>query len=166
MNRRKLKLCIAVLFGFGITGLQAQAVIPASGGDASGSGGTVSYTIGQLVYTTNSGSGGSVIQGIQQPFEISVISGLPDDLGSLFSLSVYPNPTSGLLVLKTSSSGPLSGLGLQYKLFDIKGNLLDNRKLKSNETDIDLGSFLPAAYFLKVFRDNKEIKTFKIIKNQ
>ncbi|MFT6196114.1 MAG: hypothetical protein ACJAXY_000429, partial [Nonlabens sp.] len=44
--------------------MYSQQTIPTSGGDATGSGGSSSYTVGQLVYTTNTGSG-TVIQGVQ-----------------------------------------------------------------------------------------------------
>jgi hypothetical protein len=44
--------------------IQAQDAIPVSGGEAAGSGDTVSYSVGQLVYTTNIGSG-TVTQGVQ-----------------------------------------------------------------------------------------------------
>ena len=40
-----------------ISPIYAQQTIPASGGDAAGSGGSFSYSVGQLVYTTNLGSG-------------------------------------------------------------------------------------------------------------
>ena len=45
--------------------MYSQETIPASGGAAIGSGGTSSYSVGQLVYTTNTGSG-TVTQGVQQ----------------------------------------------------------------------------------------------------
>ena len=38
--------------------LHAQESVPATGGDGSGSGGSTSYTIGQVVYTTNTGGNG------------------------------------------------------------------------------------------------------------
>ena len=46
MQYKKLKLNAILFLGLGLTGLQAQEAISASGGDASGSGGTVIYTIG------------------------------------------------------------------------------------------------------------------------
>ena len=59
------KLLIAFcLFVLGMT-IQAQNAIPAAGGNAAGAGGTVSYTVGQAVYTTNTGTTGSVVQGVQ-----------------------------------------------------------------------------------------------------
>lgn len=70
MNHFKAKLCILFVFCLGSSSLQAQQTVPATGGIATGSGGTVSYTVGQAVYTTQTGSGGTITQGVQQPFEI------------------------------------------------------------------------------------------------
>ena len=76
----------------------SQEAIPASGGDASGVGGTLSYTVGQLVYTNNSGNNGSVAQGVQQPYEISTTVGIEITNISLDFIA-YPNPTSSNIVL-------------------------------------------------------------------
>ncbi len=46
----------------------AQEGATAAGGDASGSGGTVAYSVGQVAYTSNTGSTGSVSQGVQQAY--------------------------------------------------------------------------------------------------
>jgi hypothetical protein len=43
--------------------IYTQETIPTSSGDATGSGGSSSYTVGQLVYIINTGSG-TVIQGV------------------------------------------------------------------------------------------------------
>jgi hypothetical protein len=60
---------------FSLSTIHAQEAIPAGGGNASGSGGSASYSVGQVVYTTNTGTNGSAAQGVQQPYEISVVSG-------------------------------------------------------------------------------------------
>jgi hypothetical protein len=56
-------------------GLAMQNTIPAAGGNAKGSGGSASFTVGQIFYTKLSGTNGTVIQGIQQPYEISMPNG-------------------------------------------------------------------------------------------
>lgn len=62
MQNKTLRLVIVFLFSFGLTSIQAQVAILPSGGNATGSG-SVSYTVGQVVYTTNSNSNGSVALG-------------------------------------------------------------------------------------------------------
>ena len=46
--------------------LGQQAVVTA-GADATGTGGTVSYSVGQVVYQTHTVTNGSVAEGMQQP---------------------------------------------------------------------------------------------------
>lgn len=103
----------------GMSGLHAQETISTSGGNAAGSGGTVSYTLGQIVYTTNTGTTGSVSQGVQQLYEISEVTSV--DEGKTMNLSAYPNPTTDYLSL-TIESEDLKDLSFQ--LYDMSGNLL------------------------------------------
>jgi hypothetical protein len=140
--------------------IQAQEATPVTGGNASGSGGTVSYTVGQVVYSSSTGSNGSVAQGVQQPFEISVVTTIEEAKG--ISLCVaYPNPTKDYVVLKIDGD-----IKTEYiaSLFDTNGKLLESKKIKGNETIIVMDHLVSAVYFLKVINNNKEVKTFKIIK--
>ena len=149
------------LFGFGTT-MQAQNTIPASGGNVSGGGGTVSYSVGQVVYTTNIGSNGSVAQGVQQPFEISVVTSIEEAKGISLEIVLYPNPATDFIMLKIENCEIEN---LSYQLFDINGNLLLSNKVEGNETNIAMSNLVSATYFLKVTDNKKVIKTFKIIKN-
>jgi len=164
VRHKKVKLCAILLFGLGLTGLHAQEAIPASGGNASGSGGSSSYSVGQMVYTTNTGTNGSVAQGVQQPFEISVVTGIDEAKDITLQCMAFPNPTIDNLNLKVDASTTLSIQSLSYQLFDVSGKLLETKKVEGSETSIAMGSLVPATYFLKVIQNNKEIKTFKIIK--
>lgn len=166
MQHKKLKLSAVFLIIVGLSGLQAQEAIPATGGNASGSGGTASYTVGQVVYTTNTGTTGSVAQGVQQPYEISVVSGIEQAKGINLECTAYPNPTTDFFTLRVEN---YDNENLSYQLFDISGNLLENKKLTINETIITMANRVAAIYFLKVIQtkntSSQEIKTFKIIKN-
>jgi hypothetical protein len=164
VRHKKVKLCAILLFGLGLTGLHAQEAIPASGGNASGSGGSSSYSVGQMVYTTNTGTNGSVAQGVQQPFEISVVTGIDEAKDITLQCMAFPNPTIDNLNLKVDASTTLSIQSLSYQLFDLNGKLLESKKVEDSETRIAMSNLIPATYFLKVIQNNKEIKTFKIIK--
>jgi len=159
MKHKKVKLSV-LLLGLGLTA-QAQQATTATGGDASGSGGTVAYSVGQIVYTTNTGTNGSVAQGVQQPYEISIVTGLEDTQISL-NVQAYPNPTTNYLTLNV---GNLELSTLNFQLFDISGKLVESRKIISSTETIAMGNLSNATYFLKVSNNNKELKTFKIIKN-
>jgi len=159
MQRKKVVFSIALMFGFGLSGLQAQEAISTAGGNASGSGGSASYSVGQVVYTTNNGTSGSVAQGVQQPYEIFAV-GIKETSMNI-SLTVYPNPTADNLTLQIKD---FNNVKLTYQLFDMNGKLLENKKIIGNETSIVMSNLVPANYFLKVTKGNKEVKTFKIIK--
>ena len=162
MRHKKLKLSALLLIGLGLTGLHAQEAVPATGGEASGTGGSASYSVGQTVYSTHTGTNGSVAEGVQQPFEISIVTEIEEAKNINLECTVYPNPTTEFLMLKVES---YKAENLSYQLYDMNGKLLERRKLTGNETEIKMQHLVPAIYFLKVTNNNKEIKIFKIIKN-
>ena len=140
----------------------SQNAIPASGGNASGAGGSVSYSIGQVVYKLNAGTNGSVSQGVQQPYEISVVTSNKGTENIQLEIAVFPNPVRDNLTLRISGDVPIQCFAYMY---DIYGNLLLTKKIDGNETSVSMDDFLPGTYFLKVAQGNKEVKTFKIVKN-
>ncbi|SDH69117.1 Por secretion system C-terminal sorting domain-containing protein [Flavobacterium omnivorum] len=160
MNTKKIKIVVLFLLGFGLLTAQAQQAITATGGDASGSGGTVAYSVGQIVYTTNTGTNGSVAQGVQQSYIISIVLGIEDNATKL-ELTAYPNPTTNFLTLNVGNA-ELSTL--RFQLYDISGKLIESRKIISSTETIGMENLPSAIYFLKVANNNQEVKTFKIIK--
>jgi hypothetical protein len=79
----------------------------------------------KVVYTTNTGTNGSVAQGVQQPFEISNVTGLEEANNISLIVSVYPNPTTDFLILEIEGD-----VKTQYfvSLYDMQGKLLQNKK--------------------------------------
>ncbi len=151
-----------LFFVFFFSTISAQEAVISSGGDGSGSGGSVSYSVGAVVYTTNTGTSGSVAQGVQHPYEIYVVTGIEEVQGIDLEISAYPNPVTDYLILKVDDENLI---GATYLLYNLEGRLLENNELVNNETHIYMNKLKPATYFLKVFNNNKEIKTFKIVKN-
>jgi hypothetical protein len=143
----------------GLGGLHAQQTVTTTGDEATGTGGTASYSVGQVVYTTNTGTNGSVAQGVQQPYEISTTVGINETTINL-ELSVYPNPTTDFLTLKVEKTE-----GLSIQLYDLQGKVITSKTLNSTSTNISLEAQPSAIYFLKVTKNNHLVKTFKIIKN-
>jgi hypothetical protein len=142
--------------------IQAQETVAASGGSAAGSGGTVSYTVGQLDYTECTNTSGTITQGVQQPYEIYVVTSTEDNQGIELDVMIYPNPASDFLKLIVKESN-YKKLACQF--FDSNGRLLFASEIIDKETVIQTGELTPAEYYLKVTDSDNEIKTFKIIKN-
>ncbi len=135
------------------TNMNAQQTTNSAGGDASGEGGTSSYTVGQIVYTTASGIGGSSSQGVQQVYDIEVITGNEITNVSL-DMNTYPNPTTDILTLTVANPTDLS-----YQLFDLQGNKVENNEIIQSETQINLERQPTAIYLLKILQDNTTLKT-------
>ncbi len=158
-----LKLILnTALFVFFLTTANAQVGFSSFGGDASGTGGSISFTAGQVVYTAHTGVSGSITQGVQQPYEISLIAGIETPYDINLTLSVYPNPVTDFLYLNVMN---FSSQKLNYHLYDINGSTIEMKRIVSDITNINMRNFTPASYFLKVMDGNEIIKTYKIIKN-
>ncbi len=158
-HKKTITSVVFILLGLG--GLHAQETVTTSGGDATGTGGTASYTVGQVVYTTNTGTNGSVAQGVQQPYEIATTVGINETAINL-EMNVYPNPTNNYLQLKVDSEKLEN---LNFQLIDLQGKVIENKKVSSTTTSINVESLPKAIYFLSVVKNNQIVKTFKIIKN-
>ena len=148
------------MFGCSIISIQAQQTTVSAGGDASGIGGTFSYSIGQVVYTYNYGTDVIVAQGIQQPFEISTL-GL-DNYQINLVMQTYPNPTKDYLVLNVHD---IDLSNMIFQLYDVNGRLIETRTMFSPIETICMMNLPSSVYVLKVINNNKEVKSFKIIKN-
>jgi Secretion system C-terminal sorting domain len=141
--------------------INAQEAVLTSGGNASNASGSVSYSVGQVVYNYGFGSNGTVSQGVQQPFEISSLGTNSFPEISL-QMSVYPNPTIANATLKIQG---FDSENYQYQLLDINGKTIANNQITNSETSISLENLSSAIYFLNVLENNKTIKIIKIIKN-
>jgi hypothetical protein len=162
-NKYKVRIHIVILLSFSLFSLSAQQSVHVAGGNSIGSDGSVvSYTIGQVVCSSITANNGSVLQGVQQPYEISVVTSIEDAKNINLFITTYPNPTTDYLTLKIED---FDISNLSYQLYDINGKLLQNQQITSTQTSIVTSNLVPAAYFVRVIQENKEIKIFKIIKH-
>jgi hypothetical protein len=162
MKQKNILIIIITVFSFNIVALKGQETIATSAGNFTGSGGSVSYTIGQVAYSSLSGTNGSVVQGVQQPYEISLVTSVENTEEITLNWIVYPNPTSNTIKLSVESP---DFDNMSYRLFDNNGKLIQDVKVESEETEISMYNLVPSIYFLRVIKNKKELKTFKIIKN-
>ena len=172
-HKKRIKTTLLLLWGI-LIALNAQQTIPASGGDAKGTGGKVSYTIGQIAYTISNEQIVSITQGVQQPYEISEITGIEIDETINIQCSAYPNPVSDYLIISIEG---VTDFDCIASLYNLNGKVLKIKKLKTQETTINVGNLKPGTYFIKIVQidnpalnqsENVEsqqiIRTFKIIK--
>lgn len=169
---KRLGLASIITLAVPLSTVSAQECMNSTGGNHSGTGGSISYTLGQVEYATYNGTTGSLAQGVQQPYEISVVIGLEEAKGISLSISAYPNPTNDFITLSINDNVQTRHAlsQLSFQLYDMYGKLLRNGKITGNETSIAMSKLVPATYFVKVVKTShdlsqQKIKTFKIIKH-
>ena len=153
---------IIILFlGLLTSTLNAQQTIPTTGGNGSSSTGSISYSVGQIGYTTATSSTGSIALGVQHAYEISVVSGVEDFEDINLVVSAYPNPTIDFLHLQIPN---FRGSNMRYQLFDMNGKIIRTQDIEYSVTRISMESLATSTYFLRVLEEDNTIKIFKIIK--
>ena len=82
MKQTKSFLYILLLNSFWPQIVRSGKTIPVKGETASGTGSAVTHTLGKFVLKVITGTATSLIQGVQQPFEISIITIIekPEDI--------------------------------------------------------------------------------------
>ena len=137
-----------------------HSTINATGGDISSEEGNVSYSLGQVFYSSYESSEYSITEGVQQPLVIRI-----EPLGKKdkkLKLVAYPNPVTDYFTIESSDYKDRS---LTYHLMDLNGRIIKNDDIKENGTQVNISS-LPVGFYLLVVSDNgTRIKTIKIIKN-
>lgn len=156
----KTTICVLSLLLIGVSvPVSAQASI-SIGGNASGSSGNASYSIGQTFYETMTSTSGSVSDGVQQPFEITATLGSEITEINL-NFKIYPNPTPDILYLKV---GFVDYKKYRYELYDSSGKVLIDNAVRESQVSIAMASYPAAIYYLKIIKDNKVVKIFKVLK--
>lgn len=157
MKNKKLKFSV-LLLPLSLASF-AQQGSAAAGGDGSGSGGSVAYSVGQVVYTMNTGTNGSANEGVQQPYEI-LTTEVKESKYSI-ALTAFPNPATHSLTLQIDH---YNNEEMNYQLFDAQGKLLATKSITAKQTQIDMNAYAAGAYFINVIQTNQKIQSFKIIK--
>jgi len=155
----KTLLVISIL-GLSLTSY-AQKSLNCSGGNSQNNNGTISFSIGQVFYTSNINSNGTIQQGVQLASEIFTITGTENKNIEL-NIQTYPNPASEYVLLQINETD-LSNYS--FLLYNLEGKLISKKSNLDNLTRISLNDQNSTLYILKICRKDQEIKTFKIIRN-
>lgn len=160
----KLKQILVCVFSVACMGTYAQSGFVSAGADGANENGSVSYSVGQIVYQSHESSDGlmSLTQGVQQPYTISSLP-LPDGLQeiSTINLTAYPNPTSDVLNLSIEGT---EVDGLVYSIYDIKSRIHLTGDITSENTQIDVAHLLSGVYFVEIQKNKKPVRAFKVVK--
>lgn len=144
----KLLLSLLILPTF----FYAQQSINATGGNGSSSSGSLSYSVGQMVYMPFFGTNGFVNPGVQYSFNSSSL--LVEEEIKTSSILIYPNPVKDILNISEDVS--------DIKIIDVSGKIVLN--YSSAKKILNL-AFLPNGIFLLTAKTKRGEKiTHKIIK--
>ena len=75
-------------------------------------------------------------------------------------ISLFPNPTSGKVIVSFSGDLPTS---IHYTLATASGTVLEQSRFAGIQHEFDLASHPPGIYLLRIVADN-ETRTWKIVK--
>ncbi len=152
-------------FGLGLAliGANAQTASPQLVSSAGDSFNNTSYrldwSIGECVTETHSAGTYIITQGFHQ--NTYIITAV-EDFKSEIEMSVYPNPTSDFITLNFSeiqNAGKVS-----YSITDLSGKVLQTADMKSDFEQIDFSTYANGTYLISISENNKQIKSFQIIK--
>ncbi len=120
---------------------------------------TLSWSLGEIATETLNGSNITLTQGFQQTGLAVVGINKPIPSANI-SISVYPNPTTGIVNLKIINfAANTKQTPNRYLVFDIQGKLLINEPILNSKTIIDLQLYSGSVYCLKLI--NTETVWFK-----
>ena len=156
---KKNYLFTFVVLFMGLQAANAQQSTTASGGTASGAGGSATYTIGQVAYSRISSSGGSVGEGVQQPYEFLI--GIDEINGISVTMTLFPNPSSSMVNVKIDSDQLKD---VSYILSDMLGRILLRDNISARLTSIALDKFESGNYELTILNKKEKVKSFQITK--
>ena len=159
MKIKKMYYSIHFLFLIIPFFLHAQEVVTSSGGYGAATGVKITWTVGETITETITGSSVILTQGFNQGDLIITV--IKDADENNLTLKVFPNPASDRV---TISSGITGIDNLRYVLIDTNGKILINNRLLFPESQFSVSHLKPAIYFLKIFDGRKEIGVYKIVK--
>ena len=146
-----------VLFSLLATGtVSAQEVVSTQGDSYSNASGNIDFTIGEVIINTGTDGTVDLTQGFHQTNWNFV--GMEDHSPS-FKATVFPNPTSEVLNIRTSTFE-----NMMYTLYDSKGKLILQDILSAEQTPIQVSQLAPGNYSLTLNNQTQNLKTFKLIK--
>ena len=153
-----MKKTTFVLFSlFATITVSAQEVVATQGDSYSNASGNIDFTIGELIIDTGTDGTNDITQGFHQTNWNFV--GL-DDNDPSYEATIFPNPTSELLNIRTSTFENVT-----YTLYDAQGKLILQDKLSAEQTPIQVSQLAPGNYSITLTNETQNLKTFKLVKS-
>jgi hypothetical protein len=150
-----IPIVVFISFGFSSFG---QNALSAAGGHFKSSGGSTSFTVGQVAYVLKKGTGSYLNEGVQQVYTKKTTP--VEELVYLKEVQLYPNPTQETMTLILSSKEDIQ---VRYTIMDYLGKEIRNGNILSEKSEISLRDLPSGNYFISL-KSKKEIRIFKMVK--
>lgn len=160
MKRTSISCFFIILLLTPVSLLKAQSAVMTTGANATGSGGSVSYSVGQVTYLVK-GSARQVSEGVQQVYEITTLATNETTTSAEEGILLYPNPFKDFVYLDFTTN---KFKGSEYQLFDTAGKLIKKDNITESKSELNFSSLPSAMYIIRINQEGKNIKIFKIIK--
>ena len=136
----------------------AQNAISSTGGHFKTTGGSTSFTVGQVAYVLKKGNGSYLNEGVQQVYTKKTTP--VEELVYLKEVQLYPNPTQETMTLILSSKEDVQ---VRYTIMDYLGKEIKYGIILSEKSEISLRDLPSGNYFISL-KSKKEIRIFKMVK--
>lgn len=131
---------------------QNLSVVSAGGAYTEGPGGSVSWTLGEVIIVTSTGSSIDATQGFQQGN--IYVTGI-EDLNEI-SVNIYPNPTSEFVTIQSPEP-------VRVSVFDASGRLVAIHDLTDEINQINVTDFARGTYNLVFQSAGSDTRTVQLI---
>ena len=149
---------LLIFFVFYSSSLFSQEVVSSQGDSYTNSGGSLDFTIGEVVTFTGSNIENILTQGFHQTnwSFVNIENHVPS-----YEAIIFPNPAEEFLNIKASLYENVS-----YVLYDEMGKLILQGRLLSEKTSLKVSQLATGRYSLILNNSKENLKTFNIIKTR
>jgi hypothetical protein len=139
--------------------VNAQKAVTSGGANTVSMSGNMSFVVGQVDYI-NTGNNATLSQGVLQVYNRFPINYV-FNVDNTNTIQIWPNPVSNNLFIQIDDK-PVTDAS--YKVLDLNGQLVENNRIASSNTIIDMQKYPSGIYVVKIIYSNKKSVNFKIIK--
>ena len=137
----------------------AQKAITSAGVNTVSMSGNMSFVVGQVDYI-NTGNTATLSQGVLQVYNRLPITYV-FNIDNTNTIQAWPNPVITNLNIKIDGK-PFTDIS--YQVLDLNGQLIENNRIVSSNTIINMQKYPSGIYIVNVIYSNKKSVKFKIIK--
>ena len=158
-------LCLIVIILTSGIAVKSQSIAPGvvatSGDHFTGTNASLSWTIGEVMIETVSGTNNMLTQGFHQPGVQATI--IEEVLPGYIKINVFPNPATESITVNLENNT----LKLNVELYDMTGKLLISKEIEPLQSSfvVNVRDLANAGYLLRIHSEDKKYNaTYKIQK--